>query len=123
MNNIKDILTKEFLLKEHFENKKTYQAIADMVGCSFGIVWGRKKFHGITERQIGKNFIGYRFGKLTVVKCLGKRNGRIRWLCKCDCGKTTERPTEKLCNRSKYGRDTSCGCNVLFLERYSTVCS
>lgn len=37
------------------------------------------------------NMIGKKFGKLTVTEELGKnKNGHIRYLCECDCGKTCE---------------------------------
>ena len=38
---------------------------------------------------------GQRFGRLTVIRKYGidKHNGNVTWLCKCDCGKTTELPT------------------------------
>ena len=29
---------------------------------------------------------GKRFGRLTVIRENGKKNGRTAWLCKCDCG-------------------------------------
>jgi len=54
---------------------------------------------------------GQRFGKLTVVKCLGGRQVGKRkfkfWLCMCDCGNTTEVRTAHL--TSKTGT-RSCGC-------------
>lgn len=33
-----------------------------------------------------KDLTGQKFGRLTVVEKHGKQNGRITWLCKCDCG-------------------------------------
>jgi len=54
---------------------------------------------------------GKRFGKLTVIKCLGSRQeGKRRfkwWLCQCDCGNITEVRTGHL--TSKNGT-RSCGC-------------
>ena len=29
---------------------------------------------------------GQRFGKLTVLKKAPSRNGKVYWLCQCDCG-------------------------------------
>jgi hypothetical protein len=47
-----------------------------------------------------------RFGKLVVLK-RDKTNGRrIRWLCRCDCGKMTVVVGEKL----RDGHTRSCGC-------------
>ena len=52
-----------------------------------------------------------RFGKLTVVKCLGGRQVGKRkfkfWLCMCDCGNTTEVRTAQLTSKTGI---RSCGC-------------
>ena len=56
---------------------------------------------------------GQRFGKLLVVreiKIRGKHQ-RIRWLCKCDCGKTTIKYRGYLRN----GDTKSCGCNKFWI--------
>lgn len=54
-----------------------------------------------------KDLTGQRFGRLSVVG-EGERdkNGRVRWVCKCDCG------NEVLCytNALTLGRTQSCGC-------------
>jgi len=52
---------------------------------------------------------GQRFGKLVAIKPTYKRKkstGGIIWLCKCDCGKTTEVGISYL----RDGRWRSCGC-------------
>ena len=49
---------------------------------------------------------GQRFGRLTVIGLHDKKNGKNRWLCKCDCGGTCYPTT---CNL-KNGTSTSCGC-------------
>lgn len=59
------------------------------------------------KRQI-KNLINQRFGKLTVLQQTDKRtnDGRIIWLCKCDCGNFKKVSShELLSNKTK-----SCGC-------------
>lgn len=48
------------------------------------------------------NIVGQKFGKLTVLKYVGKS----KWLCKCDCGKETIVGTYHL----KSGNTKSCGC-------------
>lgn len=64
----------------------------------------------ITEIPIGGrviNITGRRFGKLTVLRLLGRnRNGKVKWMAKCDCG--NEVPVEGFYLRN--GHTVSCGC-------------
>lgn len=50
---------------------------------------GYRKSCGCWGHPPLKNFIGQRFGKLTVLSYAGKRAGMHRWKCLCDCGKET----------------------------------
>lgn len=52
-----------------------------------------------------KNLIGKRYGKLVVIKFLGRGNNgkRYYWECKCDCGKTTKTGADH------FNRVRSCG--------------
>lgn len=53
-----------------------------------------------------KDITGMRFGQLYVVKYSHTdKNGRARWLCKCDCGNETYVIADKLLS----GRTASCG--------------
>ena len=52
-----------------------------------------------------EDYIGKRFGKLTVLGN-AKTAGRIRWKCRCDCGNDT---VIRACN-IKSGNTKSCGC-------------
>ena len=55
-----------------------------------------------------RDLTGERFGALTAIKLLPKREGmrdRPRWLCKCDCGNTIEVYSDNLLHGRK-----SCGC-------------
>lgn len=47
-----------------------------------------------------------RFGKLTVVRCLGRQNGDTKWICKCDCGQEITTSRSQLIR----GRAVDCGC-------------
>ena len=47
-----------------------------------------------------------KFGRLTILKKDGVKNGNSTWLCKCDCGNIVS----VLLGGLKYGRTTSCGC-------------
>ena len=54
-----------------------------------------------------KNYVGKRFGMLTVLEYAGKRDGMHRWRCLCDCGK------ESIVGQTllQSGKTKSCGCN------------
>ena len=53
-----------------------------------------------------KNYVGKRFGHLTVIEDSGKRetNGSVSWKCQCDCGNIVYVATSNL------PRYISCGC-------------
>lgn len=58
------------------------------------------------ENQIKKK-IGKRFGRVVIVKYLGRSKKGFRWLCKCDCGKMVE-ISSRVLGRS-YPENISCG--------------
>lgn len=61
-----------------------------------------------------RELAGNRFGKLLVIKATDKRkNGKIIWLCQCDCGNKIEVPTTFLTT----GDTKSCGCLKKELEQ------
>src|ERR1700761_2051157 len=53
------------------------------------------------------DMIGYRCGRLQVIaRATNSKGGKARWLCRCDCGNTTETSSSNV-----KARDTaSCGC-------------
>lgn len=54
-----------------------------------------------------KDILGNKYGRLTVVKQLAERkNNKVVWECKCDCGNTTYSVKSKL----ESGNKKSCGC-------------
>lgn len=55
-----------------------------------------------------KDLTGQRFGRLTIIEPLIKRDidHSVRWLCRCDCGKYTSVSSNKL----RTGHTQSCGC-------------
>lgn len=63
-----------------------------------------------------KDMSGQKFGRLTVIKYTRTQHGAY-WLCKCDCGNTTEVRGDMLRN----GRIKSCGC--LQNDRREEVCT
>ena len=53
-----------------------------------------------------KDLVGKRFGKLTALSYVEKREGQHYWLCRCDCGNETVVRQNYL----QRGHTTSCGC-------------
>ena len=64
---------------------------------------------GCTSRH-AINLQGQQFGGLTVLEPVPKRgkDGSIRWLCRCDCGRYVIQSSNKL----RMGRSISCGCQT-----------
>ena len=67
---------------------------------------GYRKSCGCLSHPPLKDFIGKRFGNLTVLAYAGKRAGMHRWRCLCDCGKETIVGQTLL----QSGKTKSCGC-------------
>lgn len=67
---------------------------------------GYTKSCGCLSHPPLKDFIGKRFGQLTVTSYEGKRAGMHRWKCKCDCGRETVVGQTLL----QSGKTKSCGC-------------
>ncbi|MCI8418586.1 MAG: AP2 domain-containing protein [Lachnospiraceae bacterium] len=70
------------------------------------LTWGYKKSCGCLGHPPRKDFMGKRFGKLTVIAYAGKRAGMHRWKCRCECGKETVVGQTLL----QTGKTKSCGC-------------
>ena len=69
---------------------------------------GYQKSCGCLSRPPLKDWLGVRFGKLTVVSYDGKRKGSHFWKCQCDCGNTVSVAQSSLKNE----HTKSCGCIV-----------
>ncbi len=56
--------------------------------------------------RMAEDLSGQVFGRLTVLKRIANKNGRVCWLCRCACG------NEKTCTAHdlKQGKVKSCGC-------------
>lgn len=67
---------------------------------------GYRKSCGCLSHPPRKDYIGKRFGRLTVTDYAGKRDGMHRWKCLCDCGKETVVGQTPL----QTGKTKSCGC-------------
>lgn len=55
---------------------------------------------------VAKQLVGQVFGKLAVLERFRSRNGRVTWLCRCECGKLHEAVSSALTS----GHTKSCGC-------------
>lgn len=55
---------------------------------------------------VAKQLDGQVFGRLTVIERFRSRNGRVTWLCLCECGKLHEAVSHALTS----GHTKSCGC-------------
>ena len=67
---------------------------------------GYRRSCGCLSRHPLKNWIGKKFGKLTVVAYEGKKSGKHYWKCICECGNEVS-----VCQSSlKNGHTISCGC-------------
>lgn len=53
-----------------------------------------------------KQLDGQVFGRLTVIERFRSRNGRVTWLCRCECGRLHEAVSHALTS----GHTKSCGC-------------
>lgn len=67
---------------------------------------GNTKSCGCLGRPARKDFVGRRFGALTVLAYEGKWAGMHRWRCRCDCGQETVVGQTLL----QSGKTRSCGC-------------
>lgn len=78
----------------------------ECLAVSTQLTHGYKKSCGCLGHPSLKNFVGKRFGMLTVVEYAGKCDGMHRWRCRCDCGRETVVGQSLL----QSGHTKSCGC-------------
>ena len=67
---------------------------------------GYRKSCGCLSHPPLKDFVGKKFGMLTVLEYAGKPKGMHQWKCKCDCGNEAFIGQTRLQN----GKTKSCGC-------------
>lgn len=73
---------------------------------------GNTKSCGCLSKELASkrnmdDLTGQRFGRLVVLEDAGRScGGKVRWLCRCDCGGTTT----VIGGNLKSGRTSSCGC-------------
>ena len=67
---------------------------------------GYRKSCGCLSHPPLKDYVGKKFGMLTVIEYAGKIKGMHQWKCKCDCGNEVVIGQTRLQN----GKTRSCGC-------------
>lgn len=77
------------------------------LAVSTQLTQGYKKSCGCLGHPSLKDFVGRRFGMLTVLEYAGKRSGLHRWRCLCDCGREAVVGQTRL----QSGQTTNCGCH------------
>ena len=70
------------------------------------LLTGNTRSCGCGKKPPLKDWVGKRFGMLTVMSYVGKENGFHLWRCRCDCGKEVDVRQSNLQN----GWTKSCGC-------------
>lgn len=70
------------------------------------LLTGNTRNCGCGKKPPLKDWVGKRFGMLTVMSYVGKENGFHLWHCRCDCGKEVDVRQSNLQN----GWTKSCGC-------------
>ena len=101
-----NILTKEFLQKEHICNKKSLREIAKGKGCSVSCVIKYMQKHELKSNESLDDLVGKKFEMLTVLSFSHGNENASFWNVQCDCGNL------KTVRRSSLVRHTqiSCGC-------------
>lgn len=82
---------------------------SEKVFFKYNVTSGRSTSCGCKSKdrpEQRKDISGRRFGRLTAVKPVGRKDRSILWLCLCDCGNTVNATTEQL----QSGDRKSCGC-------------
>lgn len=67
---------------------------------------GCSRYDHFKSKTVYEDLSGLKFGRLTVLNFHDKKSNRVRWLCKCECGKVKPVYAKLL----KSGNAVSCGC-------------
>jgi hypothetical protein len=71
-----------------------------------GVVRDVTSAHIVSPTRAGPIQVGDRFGMLTALMYVGRRQANVRWLFRCDC----DREHVALSHNVKRGSTRSCGC-------------
>lgn len=95
----------KFLCQCSCENKTRIEVLARSLKSGNTTSCGCLKKELVSKRNY-KNLVGKIFGRLTVLKDVGRKHGEVLWLCKCNCGNEVNITANNL----KNGGTKSCGC-------------
>ena len=101
------ILTREYLLEEHVDKKRSLREIAKSLGCTLGCIVRYVRKFRIPVNDPYYDIVGKKFGRLTVNNFANSdSNGQSYWYVTCDCG------TKKVVQGKSLVRAAivSCGC-------------
>lgn len=124
---IKNLVGEKFgkltVLEYYGKNEKGYHLWKCKCDCgNYAIVNNKSIKNGHTKScgciHRAKDLTGKKFGNLTVVKKVERKNRSNQWLCKCDCGK------EVVCYQYNLerGTSTSCGCLRSYYAKKTRSC-
>ena len=102
-----DIITKEYLVKNHIEDGISLREIGRMNDCEITTISKYVKKYGLKANPKRKDLTGKVFGRWTVISFSHTdRHGGSVWNVECECGKKKKVSATTL----KSGGSTSCGC-------------
>lgn len=101
-----EVFSKEFLKKEHLDQKKSLRQIAKEQGCSLNCVVRYMHKHDLQANDPMLQITGQKFDRLTVIKLAHTKNWESYWEVECECGNRKIISGKSLVRRSS----VSCGC-------------
>lgn len=102
------MITKEFLIEEYFNKKKSSTILSKELGVSNSTIIRYLNVYEIPRNKKYKDFTGQKIDYLTIIKIHENNNGVI-WECLCDCGTIVYRSSNSLSNQSnKYAKSCDC---------------
>lgn len=95
------------IIKLYTEDKKSLREIEKLLGINKKTVKSVLDKNQIQTRHGGQDILGFCFGRLKVIACVGKdKFHKYIWECECECGNKTRARANDL----KQGKIISCGC-------------
>jgi len=112
-------LTKEFLIEQYVNQKKSAEKIAGEIGCAKITVLRTLKHFNIKRKnkreKSNERILQQRFGFLVATEYCGKdKNSWFLWKCRCDCGGSIKVATTNLLK----GAVKCCGCGLTKRGKY-----